>query len=61
MTVPRPPRPRLGVPAAARPATGALGLARGPEMVRQSILLILDTEPGERVMRPTSAAGCGAT
>ena len=29
----------------------------GPGLVRQSILLILDTEPGERVMRPTF--GCG--
>jgi phage baseplate assembly protein W len=29
----------------------------GPEKVRQSILIILDTEPGERVMRP--AFGCG--
>ena len=29
----------------------------GPEKVRQSILIILDTEPGERIMRP--AFGCG--
>ena len=29
----------------------------GPEKVRQSILLILETEPGERLMRP--AFGCG--
>ena len=29
----------------------------GAEKVRQSIWLILDTEPGERVMRPTF--GCG--
>jgi phage baseplate assembly protein W len=29
----------------------------GPALVRQSILLILDTEPGERVMRPEF--GCG--
>lgn len=35
----------------------ALALVEGPEKVRQSILTILDTEPGERVMRP--AFGCG--
>lgn len=29
----------------------------GPEKVRQSIQIILETEPGERVMRPTF--GCG--
>jgi phage baseplate assembly protein W len=29
----------------------------GADLVRQSILLILDTEPGERVMRPDF--GCG--
>jgi Bacteriophage baseplate protein W len=29
----------------------------GPEKVRQSIAIILDTEPGERIMRPTF--GCG--
>ena len=29
----------------------------GPEKVRQSIWIILDTEPGERIMRPTF--GCG--
>ena len=36
---------------------GALPLAEGPEKVAQSIRLILDTEPGERIMRPTF--GCG--
>lgn len=35
----------------------ALDLLDGPDKVRQSILSILDTEPGERVMRPTF--GCG--
>jgi len=30
---------------------------QGPDKVRQSIWIILDTEPGERVMRPTF--GCG--
>jgi len=39
------------------PLEGALVLAEGPEKVRQSIYIILDTEPGERVMRP--AFGCG--
>ena len=29
----------------------------GPEKVRQAIEIILDTEPGERIMRPTF--GCG--
>ena len=29
----------------------------GPEKVRQSIEIILDTEPGERIMRPSF--GCG--
>lgn len=36
---------------------GRLAFAEGPEKVRQSILIILDTEPGERLMRP--AFGCG--
>jgi phage baseplate assembly protein W len=38
-------------------ADGAVDWRSGPAMVRQSILLILDTEPGERVMRPDF--GCG--
>jgi phage baseplate assembly protein W len=29
----------------------------GPDLVRQSIILILDCDPGERVMRPTFGAG----
>ena len=37
--------------------TGGLAYATGPEKVRQSICLILDTEPGERIMRPDF--GCG--
>lgn len=36
---------------------GSLQYADGPEKVAQSIELILDTEPGERVMRPSF--GCG--
>ena len=37
--------------------SGALALADGPEKVRQAIAIILDTEPGERLMRPLF--GCG--
>jgi uncharacterized protein len=37
--------------------TGGIGTASGAALVRQSILLVLDTEPGERVMRPEF--GCG--
>lgn len=33
--------------------TGAIGMIQGPEAVRQSLLLLLTTIPGERVMRPT--------
>lgn len=36
---------------------GALEYASGPDKVAQSIWIILDTDPGERVMRPTF--GCG--
>lgn len=36
---------------------GRLSVTEGPEKVRQAILTILDTEPGERVMLPTF--GCG--
>jgi len=45
-----------GLPLAPGP-DGALVRAEGAEKVRQSIYLILETEPGERVMRPTF--GCG--
>ncbi len=38
-------------------AAGRIAFADGPEKVAQSIRLILDTEPGERIMRPTF--GCG--
>ena len=52
---------RLGtgwdLPLAPDPARGALGYRSGPEKVRQAILVILLTEPGERVMRPDF--GCG--
>jgi phage baseplate assembly protein W len=36
---------------------GRLDYADGPEKVRQSIMIVLDTEPGERIMRPSF--GCG--
>src|SRR2546421_11740736 len=45
------------VPLAPDPRTGRLDFAEGGDKVRQSIYLILDTEPGERIMRP--AFGCG--
>lgn len=61
MSASTPPVDRLGVGSAfplypARPE-GALEWSWGPALVRQSILLILQTEPGERVMRPDF--GCG--
>lgn len=39
------------------PRDGRLPVVAGPEKVRQSIFIILDTEPGERVMLPEF--GCG--
>jgi phage baseplate assembly protein W len=39
------------------PKEGRLLVEEGPEKVRQSIWIILDTEKGERIMRPTF--GCG--
>lgn len=38
-------------------ASGAIETISGMDLVRQSIETILDTEPGERIMRPTF--GCG--
>jgi len=38
-------------------ADGAVALAEYEEDVRQALLVILDTEPGERVMRPDFGAG----
>ena len=32
--------------------TGALELTSGPELLRQALLILLSTSPGERVMRP---------
>jgi phage baseplate assembly protein W len=36
---------------------GAVALVAGEEDVRQAVRLILETEPGERVMRPDFGAG----
>jgi phage baseplate assembly protein W len=44
-------------PAAPDSLSRRLHYLSGPEKVRQSIFLILETEPGERIMRPTF--GCG--
>ncbi len=45
------------VPLRPDPRGGGLDYLSGPAKVQQAIFLILDTEPGERVMRPTF--GCG--
>jgi phage baseplate assembly protein W len=45
------------VPVAPDDRAGTLPFTEGAEKVRQSIRIILDTEPGERIMRPTF--GCG--
>jgi phage baseplate assembly protein W len=37
--------------------SGGLGYSEGPDKVQQSIRIILETEPGERVMRPAFGAG----
>jgi phage baseplate assembly protein W len=44
-------------PVAPDPRAGDLLYRTGPDKVRQSIWIILDTEPGERLMRPSF--GCG--
>lgn len=47
-----------GVPFPLRPdPTGRVPFVRGDDVVRTSIESILDTEPGERIMRPDY--GCG--
>ncbi len=46
----------LGLPLRPGPG-GALPMAEGPDAVTRSLLLVLETEPGERVMRPDF--GCG--
>jgi phage baseplate assembly protein W len=47
----------LGFPVSPDVVRGALTFRSGAEKVRESIELILRTEPGERVMRPRF--GCG--
>ena len=44
-------------PVTVDPDVQGLRYVDGPEKVRESIWIILDTEPGERIMRP--AFGCG--
>jgi len=44
-------------PVAPDPLTRGLDYVSGAEKVRQSILLILETEPGERIMRPSFGVG----
>ena len=41
-------------------AAGSVATVRHEEDIRQSILLILDTNPGERVMRPEFGSGLRA-
>ena len=45
------------MPVALDPRTGLVASAAYEEDIRQSILIILETAPGERVMRPNF--GCG--
>ena len=44
-------------PVQVEPTVHGLQYAAGTEKVRESIWIILDTDPGERIMRPTF--GCG--
>ena len=47
-----------GMPFPVRPdRNGRIRFAEGADKVQQSLRIILDTEPGERIMRPTF--GCG--
>jgi phage baseplate assembly protein W len=46
-----------GWPFPLAPRDGDLAYEEGAEKVRQAMWIVLDTEPGERVMRPTF--GCG--
>jgi phage baseplate assembly protein W len=46
-----------GAPFPFVPTNGRVPFVSGADKVRQSILLILETEPGERIMRPDF--GCG--
>lgn len=50
----------LAFPVRFDPATGAIAMAQYEEDIRQAIRIILDTNPGERVMRPDFGAGLRA-
>ncbi|MBT1539635.1 GPW/gp25 family protein [Ralstonia solanacearum] len=50
----------LAFPVSVDPATGAIAMAQYEEDIRQAIRIILDTNPGERVMRPDFGAGLRA-
>jgi phage baseplate assembly protein W len=50
----------LAFPVAVDPATGAIAMAQYEEDIRQAIRIILDTDPGERMMRPDFGAGLRA-
>jgi phage baseplate assembly protein W len=47
-------------PVAVDAATGAIALAEYEDDIRQAIRIVLDTDPGERVMRPDFGAGLRA-
>lgn len=62
MTAPDPARAFLGVGWAFPPridGTGAIAEAVYEEDIREAISIILGTDPGERIMRPTFGAGLG--
>lgn len=50
----------LAFPVHVDAATGAIAMAQYEEDIRQAIRIILDTDPGERVMRPDFGAGLRA-
>ncbi len=49
----------LAVPVRPEPS-GSLAMAEAEEDIRQAVLVILRTDPGERVMRPDFGAGLNA-
>ena len=61
LTIPNPQKDWLGrgwaYPVIVDPATGGIAMAQYEVDIRQSIIIILSTAPGERVMRPDF--GCG--
>ena len=50
----------LAFPAAVDASSGAIAMAQYEEDIRQAVRIILDTDPGERVMRPDFGAGLRA-